>query len=70
MDQFKNQAHPLYASARLWDDGIIDPTKTRDILSASLRITSNQKIEDIAEVHSHPIALLQCADFFNESKSK
>ena len=46
LDQFKNQAHPLYASARLWDDGIIDPTKTRDILAASLRITSNQKIED------------------------
>ena len=37
---------PLYASARMWDDGIIDPTKTRDILAASIKITMNQSIED------------------------
>jgi 3-methylcrotonyl-CoA carboxylase beta subunit len=46
LEQFDNQSHPLYASARLWDDGIIDPVKTRDILSASLKITLNKKIED------------------------
>jgi 3-methylcrotonyl-CoA carboxylase beta subunit len=46
LEQFDKQAHPLYASARLWDDGIIDPVKTRDILSASLRVTSNQEIQD------------------------
>jgi len=46
LDQFNKQAHPLYASARLWDDGIIDPIKTRDILAASLRVTSNKEIED------------------------
>ncbi|MEM8698317.1 MAG: carboxyl transferase domain-containing protein [Pseudomonadota bacterium] len=36
LDQFETQAHPLYASARLWDDGIIDPRKTRDVLGLSL----------------------------------
>ena len=46
LDQFNNQAHPLYASARLWDDGIIDPTKTRDILATSLKVSLNKKIED------------------------
>lgn len=46
LEQFNNQSHPLYASARLWDDGIIDPVKTRDILSASLKITLNKEIED------------------------
>ena len=46
LDQFDNQSHPLYASAPMWDDGIIDPTKTRDILAASIKITMNQSIED------------------------
>ena len=46
IDQFEEQAHPLYASARLWDDGIINPTKTRDILAASLRVTLHKEIED------------------------
>ena len=46
LDQFNQQSHPLYASARLWDDGIIDPTKTRDILATSLKISLNKKIED------------------------
>ena len=46
LDQFNQQSHPLYASARLWDDGIIDPTKKRDILATSLKYL-NKKIEDI-----------------------
>ena len=46
LEQFKNQSHPLYASARLWDDGIIDPKKSRDILSASLKVSLNKEIED------------------------
>ncbi len=36
IDMFDEQSHPLYASARLWDDGIIDPRKSRDVLSLSL----------------------------------
>ncbi len=44
--QFAEQSHPLYASARLWDDGIIDPRKTRDVLALSLRAALNAPIED------------------------
>ena len=33
---FAEQSDPLYASARLWDDGVIDPRKTRDVLALSL----------------------------------
>jgi 3-methylcrotonyl-CoA carboxylase beta subunit len=40
------QSHPLYASARLWDDGIIDPRKTRDVLGLSLSAALNAPIED------------------------
>ena len=36
VEMFETQSHPLYASARLWDDGIIDPRKTRDVLALSL----------------------------------
>ena len=44
IDMFEEQAHPLYASARLWDDGIIDPAKTRDVLALSLRASLNAPI--------------------------
>ena len=44
--QFDYQSNPLYSSSRLWDDGIIDPKKSRDILSASLKISLNKEIED------------------------
>ncbi|MEM1419952.1 MAG: carboxyl transferase domain-containing protein [Pseudomonadota bacterium] len=46
IDQFEDQSHPLYASARLWDDGIIDPRKTREVLALSLSATLNAPIED------------------------
>jgi 3-methylcrotonyl-CoA carboxylase beta subunit len=36
IDMFERQSHPLYASARLWDDGVIDPRKSRDVLALSL----------------------------------
>jgi 3-methylcrotonyl-CoA carboxylase beta subunit len=38
--QFTEQADPYYSSARLWDDGIIDPTQTRDILGLALEVCS------------------------------
>ena len=44
--KFEEQSHPLYASARLWDDGIIDPLKTRKILAYSLEVSLNQEIGD------------------------
>lgn len=46
IELFEEQAHPLYASARLWDDGIIDPRKTRDVMGLSLSIALNAPIED------------------------
>jgi len=46
LDMFEEQSHALYASARLWDDGIIDPRKTRDVLALSLSASLNAPIED------------------------
>jgi 3-methylcrotonyl-CoA carboxylase beta subunit len=45
IDTFARQSHPLYASARLWDDGIVDPRKTRDVLALSLSAALNAPIE-------------------------
>ncbi|MBO9409500.1 methylcrotonoyl-CoA carboxylase [Shimia sp. R9_1] len=46
LDMFEEQSHPLYASARLWDDGIVDPRKTRDVLHLSLSAALNAPIEE------------------------
>ncbi|SOC10385.1 carboxyl transferase domain-containing protein [Rhodobacter maris] len=45
IEMFERQSHPLFASARLWDDGIIDPRKSRDVLALSLRASLNAPIE-------------------------
>ncbi|MRX50322.1 methylcrotonoyl-CoA carboxylase [Paracoccus sp. S-4012] len=45
IEMFERQSHPLYASARLWDDGVVDPRKTRDVLALSLRASLNAPIE-------------------------
>jgi 3-methylcrotonyl-CoA carboxylase beta subunit len=44
--QFETQGHPLYASARLWDDGVIDPRKTRDVIALSLSAALNAPIAE------------------------
>jgi len=46
LDMFERQSRPLYASARLWDDGIIDPRKTREVLALSLTAALAAPIED------------------------
>ena len=46
IDMFEEQSHPLYASARLWDDGIIDPRDTRNVLYLSLLAALNAPIEE------------------------
>lgn len=46
LDMFEHQSHPLYASARLWDDGIIDPRKSREVLALSLKIALNAPIPE------------------------
>jgi uncharacterized protein YhfF len=41
LEMFERQSHPLYASARLWDDGIVDPRRTREVLALSLAASLN-----------------------------
>jgi 3-methylcrotonyl-CoA carboxylase beta subunit len=43
--QYEVQGHPYYASARLWDDGIIDPKDTRRVLGLGLSAALNAPIE-------------------------
>ncbi|MFA9429042.1 carboxyl transferase domain-containing protein [Egicoccus sp. AB-alg2] len=44
-DQYETQGHPYYATARLWDDGVIDPAQTRDVLGLGLSAALNAPIE-------------------------
>ena len=46
LDQFGAQSHPYYASARLWDDGVIDPADTRRVLALGLSASLNAPMED------------------------
>ena len=46
LDQFAHQAHPYYASARLWDDGVIDPAQTRRVLALAISASLNMPIPD------------------------
>jgi 3-methylcrotonyl-CoA carboxylase beta subunit len=42
--QYEAQGHPYYATARLWDDGLIDPAQTRRVLALSLSAALNAPI--------------------------
>jgi 3-methylcrotonyl-CoA carboxylase beta subunit len=44
-DQYERQGHPYYATARLWDDGIIDPVDTRRVLGLALSASENAPLE-------------------------
>ncbi len=43
--QYEREGHPYYASARLWDDGVIDPADTRRVLALSISAALNKPIE-------------------------
>ncbi len=45
LEQYEHQGHPYYSSARLWDDGVIDPAQTRDVLGLALSASLNAPIE-------------------------
>jgi len=45
LEQYERQGHPYYASARLWDDGIIDPVDTRMTLGLGISAALNAPIE-------------------------
>ena len=45
-EQYERQGHPYYATARLWDDGVIDPADTRRVLGLALAASRNAPVED------------------------
>jgi 3-methylcrotonyl-CoA carboxylase beta subunit len=45
-DQYETQGSPYYATARLWDDGVIDPADTRRVLGMALSVTSHAPVPD------------------------
>ena len=46
LEKYEKEGHPYYASARLWDDGVIQPTDTRRILIQALKAIKNNPIPD------------------------
>ncbi|HZF31956.1 MAG TPA: carboxyl transferase domain-containing protein [Gammaproteobacteria bacterium] len=52
--QYERQSSPYYASARLWDDGIIDMLETRDVLAASLAVATAKPLP-----HETPFGILR-----------
>lgn len=46
LEKYEREGHPLYSSARLWDDGIIDPAKSREVLALSLSAALNAPVEE------------------------
>ena len=45
-DQYEREGHPYYASARLWDDGVIAPADTRTVLGLGLAAAEHRPDED------------------------
>ena len=45
-EQYEHQGHPFFASARLWDDGVIDPVDTRQVLALGLSAALNAPIPE------------------------
>jgi 3-methylcrotonyl-CoA carboxylase beta subunit len=45
-EQYERQGHPYYSSARLWDDGVVDPTDTRRLLGLAISASLNAPIEE------------------------
>jgi len=46
-EQYERHGHPYYATARLWDDGVIDPAQTRTVLGLALSACANAPLEDV-----------------------
>lgn len=49
INKYENEGHPYYSSARLWDDGVIDPTDTRSVLGLALSAACNAPVESGTE---------------------
>jgi 3-methylcrotonyl-CoA carboxylase beta subunit len=46
-EQYERQGRPVYATARLWDDGVIDPRQTRNVLAMALAACGSAPLEDV-----------------------
>jgi 3-methylcrotonyl-CoA carboxylase beta subunit len=46
-DQYEHQGHPYYSTARLWDDGVIDPLDTRRVLGLALSACGNAPLDPV-----------------------
>jgi 3-methylcrotonyl-CoA carboxylase beta subunit len=46
LEKYEREGHPLYSSARLWDDGIIDPARSREVLALSLSAALNAPVPE------------------------
>jgi 3-methylcrotonyl-CoA carboxylase beta subunit len=47
-EQYERQGSPYYSTARLWDDGIIDPLDTRRVLGLALAVCANAPVEPVS----------------------
>jgi 3-methylcrotonyl-CoA carboxylase beta subunit len=45
-EQYESQGNPYYATARLWDDGVIDPMDTRTVLGLALSVCGNAPLDE------------------------
>ncbi|HPV07861.1 MAG TPA: hypothetical protein PLD57_12355, partial [Aggregatilineales bacterium] len=46
LDKYEREGSPYYSTARLWDDGILDPAQTRRVLGLALSVCLNAPIEE------------------------
>jgi 3-methylcrotonyl-CoA carboxylase beta subunit len=46
LDTYEREGHPYHATARLWDDGVIDPAQTRDVLALAISASLNAPIPE------------------------
>ena len=52
VQRYEHEGHPYFASARLWDDGVIDPLDSRTVLGLSLAAALQAPIQETKENHS------------------
>ena len=46
LDKYETEGNPYHSTARLWDDGVIDPVDTRQVLGLALSVVLNSPIEE------------------------
>jgi acetyl-CoA carboxylase carboxyltransferase component len=46
LDKYETEGNPYHSTARLWDDGVIDPVDTRQVLALALSVVLNSPVEE------------------------